>query len=251
MSSPSSEQAKYIFPCIGLGRTVVWWWLQFGSLWEEGELDFPHSLWQASIIPAPSVLIPASPEKSMQFLFPIWVRVRVSQRQVEKTHFCQAAEMICCSFRERGDLLRSRALRVGSWSRCQQRWDALRRTTCSGASDSWSPVAAPLGFLLFQISWEQTSPALLNRHVLLRIKSVSAQNTSCLLFSWMNHDYSTIFTLLDILGKSEMLRSVLSNITPRWPWVSGDLPSRWPWVQCSGSLGMGRGEGEELFSAWG
>ena len=84
VSSPSSEQAEYIFTCIGVGRSVVWWGLQFGSLWEEGETDFPHSLCQAGIIPAPSMLISASPEKSLQFLSPVRVRVRVFQRQVEK-----------------------------------------------------------------------------------------------------------------------------------------------------------------------
>lgn len=130
----------------------------------------------------------ASREKPT-FLFPGWVGVRVFQWQVGEKKPSVKWLRWFAAVSGRGEVP-SRAITAGRQRKwlvaAAGLWDALGRTAGFGLPAA--RVAASLGFLLNQIFWEQTSPALLNCHALLPVKSVPLYFVSAF-FSWMNSDY--------------------------------------------------------------
>lgn len=167
-----------MFTYIVCNRALVWWWLPFGSLkWEGGKMDFPHSLCQTSITAAPC----APAEKSLLFLFPGWVSVRVFQWQVGGKKPSVKWLRWFAAVSGRGEVP-SRAITAGRQRKwlvaAAGLWDALGRTAGFGLPAA--RVAASLGFLLNQIFWEQTSPALLNSMRFFQLNLFYC--TSCLLF---------------------------------------------------------------------
>lgn len=145
-------------------------------------MDFPHSLCQNSITPAPC----APAEKSLPFLFPGWVSVRVFQWQVGKKNPSIKWLRWFAAVSGKGEVP-SRAITEGRQRKwlvaAAGLWDALGRTTGFGLPAA--RIAASLGLLLSQISWEQTSPALLNCHALLPVKSVLLYFVSAFFSEWI------------------------------------------------------------------
>lgn len=124
-----------------LSRSMVWWWLLFGSLnmgkrcdeFTVLSLSTQHHL-------RPLLCCFLIVRKKTAIFFPVWFRVKVFQWQTEESSVRQLrwlAEVLG------GEKFSRRAMYCGQaaetfGSSCYWLWDSLLRTTCFGASGSWS-----------------------------------------------------------------------------------------------------------------